>query len=72
MARCITYRALIKKLRKYKIKVDKGRGKGSHRMLIQDGTEIGYPLPYHGDNNEYNEDYMNSIERVFNIPKNTL
>ena len=48
----LTYRQLIKQLKKYNIIEIKKRGKGSERMLYRESTGDSYPITCHNENQQ--------------------
>ena len=68
MSNRIVYRELIKIIKKFGVKEDKKRGKGSHRMLYQKSTDESFTIPYHGDNRPVSWYYINRMKERFNIP----
>ena len=72
MAKAITYRELVKRLKKrdkrYCIYANKG--KGSHRMIYHpdlDGKEVSCPVPCHASKN-LSKGVLGSIKRAFGLP----
>ena len=69
-----SYRELIRKLcnhdPRFQVFVD--RGKGSHRMIAHAGTNVHYPIKYHGDKTEYPSGVLRDIDRFFELPPGTL
>ena len=70
----LTYKKLIKKLKKYGIVVLPKRGKGSEGILLKPespnskkGPQI--PIKHHGDSTEYSKRVIQSILRRFDIPE---
>jgi predicted RNA binding protein YcfA (HicA-like mRNA interferase family) len=68
----LKYRQLVRKLRKYGIRVIISRAKGSHRMLYQDSTTLNYPITCHSENEEYSKPVIKAIARRFSIPEHEI
>lgn len=73
--RTISYRKLVKLLRSNKtgIKIELGRAKGSHRLLVranQDGSECSYPVPFHGSQTPIPPRMLKDIVERFDLPRN--
>lgn len=73
--RSISYRKLVKLLRRNKtgIKIEPGRAKGSHRLLVranQDGSECAYPVPFHGSQTPIPPRMLKDIIERFDLPRN--
>lgn len=67
--RPLTYRNMLRAVRKYGVNEIKGRGKGSHRLLVGviGGTIRRYPVPCHSEGAELAASIIKAIRRRFDL-----
>ena len=69
----LSYRQLQQRLKAHdpRFQFRKGRGKGSHRVIVHpdiDGKRVLVPLPVHREGADVKKRYLPLIRRQFNLP----
>lgn len=67
--RPLTYRKLLRILRRFEVREDKKCGKGSHRMLrkVVNGQVESYPVRCHNENDQLSRPIVQAIRRRFQL-----
>lgn len=67
--RPLKYRKLLQILRRFGIREERARGKGSHRLLIGvvDGAIVKHPIKCHNDGEDKPKAVVASVRRAFRL-----